>query len=72
MAEDFYRSLGLPKLPDSFWEKSVFSRRTYESARCHGSAADMYKQDDYRLVHWFLARHFAQCNIPDNPGHNAT
>ncbi|XP_026316262.1 angiotensin-converting enzyme-like [Hyposmocoma kahamanoa] len=51
MAEDFYRSLGLPDLPDSFWEKSVFSRRTYESARCHGMAADMYKQDDYRLLY---------------------
>ncbi|XP_047513616.1 angiotensin-converting enzyme-like [Pieris napi] len=49
-AEDFYTSLGLPAMTDTFWRESVF-RRDNTSIRCHGTAADMFKKDDYRLLY---------------------
>ncbi|CAK1548860.1 unnamed protein product [Leptosia nina] len=49
-AEDFYTSLGLPAMSDTFWRESVFARGN-TSTRCHGTAADMFKTDDYRLLY---------------------
>ncbi|XP_053621358.1 angiotensin-converting enzyme-like isoform X2 [Plodia interpunctella] len=49
-ADDFYQSLGLPAMTDIFWRESVFSRET-DATRCHGSAADMFKNGDYRLIY---------------------
>ncbi|XP_050673406.1 angiotensin-converting enzyme-like [Leptidea sinapis] len=51
-AEDFYLSLGLPSMTDSFWRESIFSRLN-NSIRCHGTAADMFKNGDYRLLYCF-------------------
>ncbi|XP_045529197.1 angiotensin-converting enzyme-like [Pieris brassicae] len=48
--EDFYTSLGLPEMTDTFWRESVF-RRENTSIRCHGTAADMFKKGDYRLLY---------------------
>lgn len=49
LAEDFYRSLGLPRLPQRFWLKSQFVKPQNRSdATCHGVAADMFADDDYR------------------------
>ncbi|XP_046974941.1 angiotensin-converting enzyme-like [Vanessa cardui] len=50
-AEDFYVSIGLPPMTDTFWQKSVFSRDNHSLARCHGTAADMFKHDDFRLLY---------------------
>ncbi|KAM3956118.1 angiotensin-converting enzyme [Aphomia sociella] len=49
-AEDFYQSLGLPPMTDTFWRKSVLTRKN-NSTRCHGSAADMFKDGDFRLLY---------------------
>ncbi|CAH2084067.1 unnamed protein product [Euphydryas editha] len=50
-AEDFYTSLGLPSMTETFWRESVFSRENHSLARCHGTAADMFKNGDYRLLY---------------------
>ncbi|XP_072937608.1 angiotensin-converting enzyme-like [Epargyreus clarus] len=50
-AEDFYLSLGLPAMTDAFWRESVFSRENHSMARCHGTAADMFKDGDFRILY---------------------
>ncbi|XP_059062586.1 angiotensin-converting enzyme-like [Achroia grisella] len=49
-AEDFYQSLGLPPMTDTFWRESIF-RRENNATRCHGTAADMFKDGDFRLLY---------------------
>ncbi|KAJ2938192.1 hypothetical protein O0L34_g18531 [Tuta absoluta] len=49
-AEDFYQSLGLPPMTDKFWSQSVFNKEK-ERTRCHGTAADMFQDGDYRLLY---------------------
>jgi peptidyl-dipeptidase A len=41
IAEDFYTSLGMPKLPDSFWQKSLLVQPRDRDVQCHASAWDM-------------------------------
>lgn len=48
-AEDFYVSLGLEPMTDKFWSNSFFEQSTNLST-CHGSAADMYDEDDFRMI----------------------
>ncbi len=48
-AEDFYVSLGMPKLPDSFWEKSQFIKPRDREVVCHASAWDMNMAGDVRI-----------------------
>ncbi|MET0329722.1 MAG: M2 family metallopeptidase [Luteimonas sp.] len=40
-AEDFYTSLGMPKLPESFWTKTQFVKPRDRDVVCHASAWDM-------------------------------
>jgi peptidyl-dipeptidase A len=49
VAEDFYVSLGMPKLPDSFWVKSMLTRPRDRDVVCHASAWDMNMQGDVRI-----------------------
>ena len=49
IAEDFYTSLGFPKLPDSFWEKSLLVKPRDREVVCHASAWDMNMQGDVRI-----------------------
>lgn len=46
-AEDFYVSLGFPKLTRTFWEKSIFVENE-NTSMCHGTAANMFIKGDYR------------------------
>lgn len=48
-AEDFYVSLGLEPMTEKFWENSFFEQSSNLS-NCHGSAADMYDGDDFRMI----------------------
>nr|XP_011423379.2 uncharacterized protein LOC105325490 isoform X2 [Crassostrea gigas] len=49
-AEDFFTSLGLDPLPDSFWEKSMLSRPTDgREVICHPSAWDLGNSKDFRI-----------------------
>ena len=47
-AQDFYVSLGMPKLPQSYWEKSQFIKPRDRNVICHASAWDMNMAGDVR------------------------
>ncbi len=55
-AESFYTSLGLPELPDTFWERSMLTRPRDREVVCHASAWHMNAKDDVRIK---------QCIIPN-------
>ncbi len=40
-AQDFYASLGMPKLPPSYWDKTQFIKPLDRDVVCHASAWDM-------------------------------
>jgi peptidyl-dipeptidase A len=48
-AESFYTSIGFPALPQTFWERSMFTRPRDREVVCHASAWDMDNQDDVRI-----------------------
>lgn len=48
-AEDFYRSLGMPALPASFFERSQFVRPRDRDVVCHASAWDTNLEGDVRI-----------------------
>jgi peptidyl-dipeptidase A len=47
--EGFYTSLGLPPLPDTFWERSLFVRPEDREVVCHASAWDIDNKNDIRI-----------------------
>ncbi|MFP7723685.1 M2 family metallopeptidase [Lysobacter sp. A3-1-A15] len=47
-AEDFYVSLGMPELPDSYWQKTQFIKPRDRDVVCHASAWDMDMKGDVR------------------------
>ncbi|TXH74378.1 MAG: peptidase M2 family protein, partial [Lysobacteraceae bacterium] len=47
-AEEFYVSLGMPKLPESYWEKTQFIQPRDRDVVCHASAWDMNMSGDVR------------------------
>jgi len=49
VGERFYTSLGLDPLPDSFWEKSQFTKPQDREVVCHASAWDVDSVDDLRI-----------------------
>ncbi|MEO7917096.1 MAG: M2 family metallopeptidase, partial [Dokdonella sp.] len=48
-AQDFYVSLGMRKLPDSFWTHSQLIKPLDRSVVCHASAWDMNMDGDVRI-----------------------
>jgi peptidyl-dipeptidase A len=48
-AESFYVSLGFPKLPATFWERSMLTRPRDREVVCHASAWQMDSKDDVRI-----------------------
>lgn len=57
-ADDFYRSLGMPSMTESFWEKSIFGDDS-SSCKYHGTAANMFGGNDYRFDLHFETKSFA-------------
>ncbi len=47
-AQDFYTSLGMPKLPDGYWQKTQFIKPLDRDVVCHASAWDMNMAGDVR------------------------
>jgi len=47
--EGFFTSLGLQKLPETFWQRSLFVKPRDREVVCHASAWDLDTQDDVRL-----------------------
>ncbi len=49
LAEDFFYSLGLPRMTPSFWNKSIIEKpKDNRSMNCHATAFDMGINDDFR------------------------
>jgi len=48
-AENFYASLGMERLPDTFWERSQFSKPRDREVVCHASAWNLDAEDDLRI-----------------------
>ncbi|MBA5608250.1 M2 family metallopeptidase [Duganella sp. FT3S] len=48
-AERFYTSLGMQKLPASFWERSLLTKPRDRDVVCHASAWPMDDKDDVRI-----------------------
>jgi peptidyl-dipeptidase A len=55
-AESFYTSLGMPALPESFWERSMLTRPRDREVVCHASAWSLDFKDDVRIK---------QCIVPN-------
>nr|WP_246428989.1 M2 family metallopeptidase [Pseudoxanthomonas broegbernensis] len=47
-AQDFYVSLGMPRLPESYWQKTQFIKPLDRDVVCHASAWDMDMEGDVR------------------------
>ncbi|MCB9739539.1 MAG: M2 family metallopeptidase [Deltaproteobacteria bacterium] len=47
--EAFFVSLGLPPLPETFWQRSMLQRPADREVECHASAWDVDWQDDLRI-----------------------
>jgi peptidyl-dipeptidase A len=47
--ENFFTSLGFPKLPDTFWQRSLLARPRDRDVVCHASAWDIDYDQDVRL-----------------------
>jgi peptidyl-dipeptidase A len=47
--ERFFTSLGLPPLPPTFWERSLFTKPADRDVVCHASAWDLDWADDLRI-----------------------
>jgi peptidyl-dipeptidase A len=68
--ERFYTSLGLPELPDTFWERSLLTRPRDRDVVCHASAWDLDARDDIRIKQCIQinAEHFQ--TVHHELGHN--
>ena len=49
LGEAFYTSLGMPPLPATFWERSMFQKPAGKEAVCHASAWDVQANNDLRI-----------------------
>jgi peptidyl-dipeptidase A len=49
MAETFFTSMGMPKLPVTFWERSLITKPRDREVVCHASAWSLDSKDDVRI-----------------------
>src|SRR5688572_30061706 len=49
VGEGFYTSLGLPSLPATFWERSMFTKPRDREVVCHASAWNVDNKEDLRI-----------------------
>lgn len=79
-AESFYVSLGMPRLPDTFWERSQFSKPQDREVVCHASAWGLdggndlrikmcinQTYDDLRVIYHELGHNYYQGAYKDQP-----
>ncbi len=69
-AEDFYVSLGMERLPDTFWERSMFSEPDDRDVVCHASAWDVDADDDLRIKMCITQTYDKLRTIYHELGHN--
>ena len=69
-AEGFYVSMGLEPLPDTFWERSQFSKPRDREVQCHASAWGMDGGNDLRIKMCIKQTYDALKVIYHELGHN--
>ncbi len=69
-AETFYVSLGMERLPDTFWERSQFSKPADREVVCHASAWNLDGEDDLRIKMCIKQTHDELRTIYHELGHN--
>jgi len=47
--ENFFTSLGFARLPETFWQRSLFTKPADRDVVCHASAWDVDSKDDLRI-----------------------
>ena len=51
ISEEFFLSLGMERLPNEFWNHSIFKKPTDgREINCHASATDFFNGKDFRLL----------------------
>lgn len=68
--ENFYKSLGFAPLPETFWERSLFTKPRDRDVVCHASAWDIDNQDDLRVKMCIQVRDVDFITIHHELGHN--
>lgn len=48
LADEFFQSINLTAMPDTFWERSVLEKPNDRDIICHASAWDFYDAEDFR------------------------
>ncbi|XP_065220101.1 angiotensin-converting enzyme-like isoform X2 [Planococcus citri] len=49
LADEFFQSINLTAMPDTFWERSVLEKPNDRDIVCHASAWDFYDAEDFRI-----------------------
>ena len=70
MGESFFTSLGLDPLPETFWERSMFTKPADREVVCHASAWDVGLNDDLRIKMCIKINHEDLVTIHHELGHN--
>ena len=47
--DDFYATMGLNRVPDTFWNRSMLEKPDDRDFICHATAWDFYDAKDYRI-----------------------
>jgi len=68
-AEDFFVSLGLPELPETFWERSMLTKPRDREVVCHASAWHLGSDDDVRIKQCIVASEEELATIHHELGH---
>jgi peptidyl-dipeptidase A len=68
--ENFYKSLGFAPLPETFWQRSLFTKPRDRDVVCHASAWDVDNKDDVRIKMCIQVRDVDFVTIHHELGHN--
>lgn len=70
LGESFFTSMGLPKLPETFWQRSMFTKPDDREVVCHASAWDVTNNNDLRIKMCIKINHEDLVTIHHELGHN--
>ncbi|PYV84264.1 MAG: peptidyl-dipeptidase [Acidobacteria bacterium] len=68
--ENFYKSLGFAPLPQTFWDRSLFTKPQDREVVCHADAWDIDNKDDLRIKMCIQIRDEDFVTIHHELGHN--
>jgi peptidyl-dipeptidase A len=69
LGESFFTSLGLPPLPDTFWQRSLLKKPSDRAVVCHASAWDVTFDNDLRIKMCVRINHEDLITIHHELGH---